>query len=157
MVVVFVAWMGLIVLRSYVDPTLDIWYVSNYTLGSLMIYKIGILVGMASLLQLSSVLVNNRLLVYLSGLTFFAFLFHLVPLVYIVKAITMRFLPEYYGLYVNFPMAVVMVFLAGHIMAKFMPALYAKLTGGRDPSKALKRRLVMHRMCVYLACLSKFY
>jgi Acyltransferase family len=137
-IMVLFIWVLLLAIRVYIDPTLDVWYTNKYTLGSVIIYKLSILLGICSLIQLSVYLHNNKSAIYLSGLTFFAYLFHLIPLSYF-RVVTERLVTDAYAFYLNFPIALLMVFFIAHTVAGNFPKIFAILTGGRDPSKALKR------------------
>lgn len=137
--VTLLLWCALIALRIHLDPTLDVWYVRNYSLLSILLYKAAILVGILALVQWSSVFSGNRALIYISGLTFFAYLFHLVPFYYAVRFCADRVLDAPYDFYLSFPIAVVAIFFLAHLVSKFCPAAYAFLTGGRNPGKALNR------------------
>ena len=133
-----VLWFSLIWIRIVIDPKMDTWYVQEYTIASLLIYKLGIITGIISLLHLSEKLKQNQTLIYLSGLTTFAYLFHLVPLSYF-RIVTARFLSDEFLFYINFPLATVIVFSLAYIVSNYYGSLYAVLTGGRNPNKALKR------------------
>ena len=137
-ITIFSLWLFLVAARIYIDPTLDVWYVRNYTLFSVLLYKISILFGIISLIQLSTVIASNRQVIYLSGLTFFAYLFHLVPLSHF-KRLTNTMVTEAYGFYINFPFALLVVFVIAHFASKLQPKAFAFITGGRNPNKALKR------------------
>lgn len=133
-----VLWFSLIWIRIVIDPTIDTWYVQEYTIASLLLYKLGIVAGIISLIQLSEKLRHNQTLIYLSGLTTFAYLFHLVPLSYF-RIVTARFLSDEFLFYINFPLATVIVFSLAYIVSNYYGSLYAVLTGGRNPNKALRR------------------
>jgi len=134
----FILWVTLIALRIYIDPDLDVWYVRNYSIESLLLYKLAIIVGIIFLIQSSSFLSRNNFLIYISGLTFFAYLFHIEPLVYF-KELTRKVVSAPYLFYVNFPIATIVVFLSAHLASKYLPNVYAFISGGRTPNKALKR------------------
>lgn len=137
-VIIFCFWLILIAIRIYIDPTLDVWYVNKYSLSSLILYKLAILLGVCTLIQFSVYLSSNKHVIYISGLTFFAYLFHLQPLSFMF-IVTARIVPSEYLFYINFPIALLMIFVIGHLVAKFLPKTYALLTGGRSPNKALNR------------------
>jgi hypothetical protein len=139
-ILVLSVWLFLLLIRINIDPKLNVWYAEEYSMFSLTLYKIGILLGIVSLIQFSIYLSSNKLLIYLSGLTFFAYIFHLVPLSYI-QVITSQIIDKKYAFYINYPIALISVFLFAHLLAKFMPSLFAVMTGGRDPKKALNRAL----------------
>lgn len=134
----FMLWFLLIWMRIMIDPSISTWYVKDYTIASLLIYKIGIVVGIISLIFLSEKLKDNKTLIYLSGLTTFAYLFHLVPLSYI-RLFTGRMVSDEFLFYINFPIATVLIFSLAYIISTYCGSLYAVLTGGRNPNKALRR------------------
>jgi Acyltransferase family len=131
-------WFSLIGLRSYLEPKFDLWYVQNYTITSLLVYKLGIMIGLIALLQLSSLFAHHKRLIYISSLTFFAYLFHNIPLANL-KILTHRVIADQYAFYINFPLAVLVVFGSAHLMATYLPRAYALITGNRTPHKALNR------------------
>ena len=137
-IIVLAFWFLLLAIRIYIDPTLDVWYVKRYTLFSILLYKLAILVGICSIMQLSTRFYMNKHVIYLSGLTFFAYLFHLVPLSYFMF-LTDTIVTQQYSFYLNFPIALIAVFALAHIVYKLQPKAFAFITGGRNPDKWLKR------------------
>jgi hypothetical protein len=137
-VTLFALWAGIVASRVYIDPDLDVWYVRNYTLESILLYKLAIIIGVVSILQASTILRNSRFLIYMSGLTFFVFLFHLTPLSHF-KILTRQIVAEPYLFYVNFPIALFLTFLLAHITSKYFGGLYEFTCGGRNPQKTLQR------------------
>ncbi|MFZ3207951.1 MAG: acyltransferase [Geobacteraceae bacterium] len=138
-IVSFFVWGLLISVRIYVDPYLDIWYVNNYTLESILLYKIAILVGLICLIQLSSLVRSNNALIFLSGYTFFVFLFHGFPLLNIINFFTQRIVNNSFLFYINLPVVTIFVFIAAHITSEQFNKAYTLITGGRSPNKAVKR------------------
>lgn len=137
-VIVGISWVVLIVWRVSIDPDLDVWYVNRYTVASILLYKMAIIVGIASILQLSAVMRNSRFLVYASGLTFFVFLFHLVPLIYLTY-FTTKIIGDAYSFYPNFLLAIVLSFSLAHFTSKKLGWFYVLVSGGRHPEKAVQR------------------
>jgi len=135
---IFIAWFALIGLRIYIDPTLDVWYAKKYTYLSLMIHKTAILVGILSLIQFSNLFSSSRFLIYLSGFAFFVYLFHLVPLYDFLQKNNTLLEPQY-SCYLNFPLALILVFTIGYVISKILPGFFEFITGGRNPNKMLKR------------------
>lgn len=134
-IIFLISWGALIALRVYKDPSLDVWYVKNYTTESIILYKASIIFGVICIIQVSALMKNNRFLIYLSGLTFFVFLFHKVPLSYF----TIFTGENAYSFFIDFPVATVFVFLLAHIASSRFNYAYTLITGGRSPNKALKR------------------
>ncbi|WP_395341659.1 acyltransferase family protein [Ningiella sp. W23] len=135
---VLTAWSSLILIRIYIDPTIDLWYVENYTLSSLLLYKLSIIIGLVAIFSLCKPLAFNRTVVYCSGLTFFVFMYHLVPLSYF-RILTEKLFTKELSFFLNFPIALVCSFYAAHVTAKYFPKVFAVLSGGRNPDKALMR------------------
>ena len=137
--IVTITWFMVIAFRIHIDPDFSVWYIRNYTIESLILYKLAILLGTINLLQLSSIVRKNKYLIYASGLTFFVYLFHTVPLRHFT-VYTNRIIEAPYLFYINFPVALVLVFLCAYIASKYFSPFYTLVTGGRSPSKALQRR-----------------
>lgn len=135
---ILLLWFGLIAIRIYLDPVLDLWYVKKYTLESLFLYKIAILIGIVSLMQIAETFRNNNILIYLSGLTFFVYLFHMQPL-YSFTSITQKYIDKQYLFSVDFLIALSFTFLVAHITSKYFKKFYDTITGGRNPTKSLNR------------------
>jgi surface polysaccharide O-acyltransferase-like enzyme len=136
--IVTITWFMVIAFRIHIDPDFSVWYIRNYTIESLILYKLAILLGTINLLQLSSIVRKNKYLIYASGLTFFVYLFHTVPLRHFT-VYTNRIIEAPYLFYINFPVALVLVFLCAYIAAKYFPLFYNLVSRGRSPSKALAR------------------
>jgi hypothetical protein len=134
-------WVSLTLLRVYVDPTLDLWYaeVEKYSYASLFLYKAAIVIGVVCLIQISSLLWSSNRLIYLSGLSFFAFLFHFVPLNFLITRLSETVVAREYGFYLSFPAATITVFTLAHMIATYIPTLYRILCGGRTPHRAFLR------------------
>ena len=137
-IIIFWTWIVLVCIRIAIDPDVDVWYVRNYTALSLLLYKLSIIVGIISLIQISELFKQNKALIYLSGLTTFVYLFHLVPLSYFRIAVS-RFVSNDFVFYFSFPIATLLAFLLACGVSNYWGSVYAVLTGGRDPRKALER------------------
>jgi surface polysaccharide O-acyltransferase-like enzyme len=135
--VVMTGWFILIGVRVAIDPDLFVWYSKNYTILSLSLYKLGILIGILSLMQISQEFCSVRSLKYLSGLTFFVYLFHFDP--FIRYQGLFGFIDEPYRFYINFPVILVVVFSMAHLVSRYFPAVYRVITGGRNPQKIVDR------------------
>jgi len=137
-VAIFFLWFLLIILRIFIDPDLDVWYVQKYTIISILLYKLAIIIGVISLFQISTLFRNNNFFIYLSGLTFFVFLFHNSPL-HRITHLTDHIITPAYAFYFYFPLIVFLMFLLGYLMSAKMTFLYNLISGNRNPSKAVKR------------------
>jgi hypothetical protein len=141
MAVTFLLLFVVLITRIYIDPTMNLWYanVDKFNFSSLLLYKMTIICGIICLIQFSSIFHNNTRLIYLSGLTFFAFLFHFTPLNFLIIRLSDMIVAKEFGFYLSFPAATVTVFTMAHLMATKVPRLYGILCGGRNPNKALNR------------------
>lgn len=137
-ILIFLVWFILTGIRVYIYPEFDLWYVNHYSLTSLMLHKAAIIAGIISLMQFSNLFFSNRFLIYLSGFAFYAYLFHLVPLYDFLQFYNHLLEPEY-SFYLNFPIALIVVFVTGYVISKTLPSVFEFITGGRAPSKMLKR------------------
>ena len=81
----------------------------------------------------------NVTLVFLSGFSFFAYLFHLYPLQRIVTPISSRLAHEPFRFYLEFPLSTILVFSLAYVLSKYLEPLYRTMTGGRSPEKMLSR------------------
>ncbi len=137
-ITLLIIWLLIIFIRVYIDPEFDFWYVRNYTIGSLLLYKTALFMGVVSLIQISSLIKNNKTIISLSGFTFFVYLYHLVPLLNFT-ILTARFIDDRSSFYINFPIATIIVFSIAWFISRYFSNLYSLLTGGRTPNKTIKR------------------
>lgn len=133
-------WLFLLLVRVYLDPELNVWYTQEYNLFHIALYKLAIIFGIISLMQFSIYLSTNKLLIYLSGLTFFVYLFHLLPISY-ARILTPKIISREYSFYIDYPIVLISIFVSAHFIAKFMPNIFILITGGRTPINALKRQM----------------
>ncbi len=121
----------LISLRIYIDPSFMLGYSDySYELFSLILYKIYVLFGVVALLAVSYGK-NFGGMAFIASSTFFVFLYHLIPLSYVVTKLGHFLLPDAYIFYFNFPFAVVITFFAAYVLNSAFPKLYSVLAGGR--------------------------
>lgn len=132
-------WFLLLAIRIYLDPDLNVWYVKNDRLLPVLLYKLSIVVGLLSLIQISTLARSYKWVIYLSGLTFFVYVYHLAPLSYLIKIFTSKIVAEGYAFYINFPASVLLAFLLAHVFSSILPSVFSVVTGGRTSDKALKR------------------
>jgi peptidoglycan/LPS O-acetylase OafA/YrhL len=123
-------WLALAVTHLIVDPTFYQWYVRDYTLISLLLFKFSILAALPLVLAVSARLVGRPML-YLARYSFFVFLFHNYPLYAVVTRVSERLVGVEYSYYLNVVLATVAVFLAAILCAAYLTPLYNVLTGGR--------------------------
>lgn len=135
---IFIAWLLLTAFRVWLQPDFDLWYKTNFTTTTLAVHKLSILLGIASLIHISAMFNQKNPLIYISGFTFFAYLFHYVPLSYF-KSITQRLISPEYAFYLNFPVAMVLVFWIAHLTSSYLPKFYWLISGERSPQKTIER------------------
>ncbi|MDH5178767.1 MAG: acyltransferase [Gammaproteobacteria bacterium] len=138
--VLLVTWLGLSALRVYIDPVFSAWYRYDYTTLSLMIYKFSILIGIPALLAVSfgKRPAHPRVL-FLSGFTFFAYMFHTEPLQDVLLRITAHLVSPAYAFYLTFPLATIAVFAGAWLCQQYMRPLYMLLTGNRGTDRVMDR------------------
>ena len=136
----------ILITRINIDPTIDLWYTNDnkYIFLSLILYKTTIVVGIICLIQIASLFHKNVRLIHLSGLAFFVFLFHFVPLSFLISRLSDMIVAKEFAFYISFPAATVTVFAIAHLMAKNAPRLFGILCGGRTPQKVLNRTRSWH-------------
>lgn len=133
LVLVFLpVWLGLLAVRVCYDPGFDLWYQHKYDLMALVMQKTAILTGLASIFLLSVRITHERVL-WLSGFTFFVFLFHAVPLTFILEKGSTFLINKEYGFYLRFPLAVLISFGMAIFCNKYLSGFYSLVTGGRNP------------------------
>jgi peptidoglycan/LPS O-acetylase OafA/YrhL len=128
-------WLALALTRLFVDPTLDLWYARNFTLTSLLIYKLTILAELPLLFIVASRLIN-RVTLYLARYTFFVFLFHTFPLSAVVTLVTENLVGMEYSFYPNVIIATAASYLAAIFCATYLTPFYNVVTGDRTVSIA---------------------
>ena len=127
-------WVLLIIVRIINKPDFFIWYSSNYTIISLILYKISILCGILVLVIGSYHMRSNRKLLFLSGFNFFVYLYHLFPLFYF-RRITVKLIPVEYSFYLDYLIAVCVSFYFAWLFYKFFPGFNKIIVGDRTPEK----------------------
>lgn len=137
-VLIVLAWLILGGIRVYIYPDFNLWYVNHYNFTSLMLYKAVVILAIIPMMQFSSLFASNRVMIYLSGFAFYAYLFHLVPLYDFLSFYNKLTDPEY-SFYLNFPFVLTVMFVTGYVISKFLPRFFEFITGGRDPNKMLTR------------------
>lgn len=136
--VLLITWAFLILVRIFTDPDLDVWYVKNYSLTSLFVYKLYIALGVFCLFCVAYKIRMSKFILKLSGLTFFVYVFHTVPVSYVSHVVAVVF-PKEYGFYINFPLILFLVFCAAYFVCNKMPHFFSLITGGRNVDKVLNR------------------
>lgn len=128
----------LIAIRIYIDPTTSFKNLGSTIGVSIILYKVTILVGLYWLLITSSHLLNEKL-IYLSSFTYFAFLYHLLPLSKVITKSASLIMDDEYQFYITFPLATLLAFSLAIFVNRYFDHLYKITTGNRTPDKILKR------------------
>ncbi len=129
-------WIILVTARVWTQPNFDAWYVTDYTVASLLLHQASILVGMLACLAWAA-RAESSVWPKLSGLSFFVYLVHEFPL----RAVVARF-AEMTSLGVNSfwitaPVVIAGCYLVGWHLSRWTPTVYAIFTGGRTPNRAM--------------------
>lgn len=136
--VLLVVWFLLIFVRIFLDHDLDVWYVKSYTFASLFVYKLYIAIGVFCLFCVAYKFRMSKSILKLSGLTFFVYVFHTVPVSYISHVVAVV-TPKEYGFYINFPLILFLVFCVAYFVCNKTPGFFSLITGGRNLDKILNR------------------
>ena len=130
--ILIVLYISLLVIRIYIDPFHLNWYYDRYTIYSLIIQNMSILIGVFLILLLSYNLRENKRLLSLSVFTFFVYLYHLYPLSRVVNKTADMFLIDQYKFYLTVPLSLIITFGLAVFLSKYLPSLYGLLVGGRN-------------------------
>ncbi len=132
-------WFLLVAARICVQPNFDAWYVTDYTMHSLLLHQVSILVGLAACVGWAGGCTSPAW-PKLSGLSFFVYLVHEFPL----RAVVVRFVEmtslDDNSLWIAAPLATVACFLGGWWLNHRLPTWFSRLTGGRTPTRAMRLR-----------------
>lgn len=121
----------ILVLRVANDPFFIVGYApSDYSYTNLLLYKAAILLGVF-VVMLVAYGRQFRLTALLASFTFFVYLYHLLPLSYLVTKLGHLIMPDPYVFYFNFPVAVFFSFTGAYLLSRVMPRLYSIMAGGR--------------------------
>ncbi|MFB4543009.1 acyltransferase family protein [Enterobacter hormaechei subsp. steigerwaltii] len=123
-----IAWLSLALIRCSLDPHFDLWYVRDFTIGSLILQKASIASGVACLLLLCYCHKIN-ISKSITSVSFFVFLFHNYPFVPLSRTVFAS-LGEY-RFYVTAPLFACLFVIAGIAIRKLLPKIYGFVTGGR--------------------------
>ncbi len=105
---------------------LDSW---QYTLSNIF-HKISIMIGIFLVITLSNKN-KTKLFLKLSELTFFVYLYHLLPLSKFILLFWNNFIPDIYLFYFTTPTSLFISFGFAYYLKYSFPKLYQFLTGGR--------------------------
>lgn len=133
-----VAFFVLIGVRIQLDPYSSFRQAGDYFSMSLALYKVAIIAGLYWTLIVSYRLRFSKL-IYLSSFTYFAFLYHLMPLSKFVTKSATYIVDDSHQFYLAFPVATISVFLIAILLNRYIERVYALLTGNRTPDKVLSR------------------
>ncbi|TWU26209.1 hypothetical protein Pla52o_00620 [Novipirellula galeiformis] len=130
-------WFDLIAARILLRPDFDCWYVTDYSVESLLIHKASIVAGCLSMWMVCWKL-RSPFLCRLSGAAFFVYLVHEFPLRAAVVRIAGPVMDKGAWFWGMFPIVTCGCFAAAMCLNRYAPAVIAWLTGGRTPDAAAK-------------------
>ncbi len=134
-----VLWTILVAMRVGLQPNFDAWYVKEYSIATLLLHQIAILVGIAACLAWAG-RSESTAWPKLSGLSFFVYLVHEFPLRAVVERFAgMTSLGEN-SFWIAAPVVTVLCFLCGGMLCQITPTLFQVVAGGRTPMRALQIR-----------------
>jgi len=133
--VMLATWIGLVALRVWLRPDLDLWYVRQYGWADLWLHQFGILVGCVAAVMAASRCRHERLIA-LSGASFFIFLVHEFPLRAALRHAAGSVTDPRPTCWILVPLALACCFALAWAVRRISPAAFALLTGGRDPEAA---------------------
>lgn len=113
---------------------------SGEVLFSAFCQKSAILIGVYALIIMSSEL-NFKNLLYMSGFTFFVYIYHAAPLFRFVIKSGSFVVQDKYLFYYGFPVATVVVFAIAIFLNLYLPKIFLFLTGNRRPIAKTSGRL----------------
>lgn len=125
------AWCILSAWRISLYPGLTVWYETSYTLTSLLLFKITLVIGLLLLFNTAARLRNTPVLLQLSTYSFFIYLFHFFPLNEVLYRISGHLTAEAYRFWFCAPLAVMLTLIAAKCCEKWLPIGYRLLNGGR--------------------------
>jgi len=129
--IIFV-WILDIFIRILVDPDLDVWYKREYgSIATLLLYKLGILLGILSISFISGLLIQNKFLIWLSGFSFAIYLFHYPLAVYVKRGVMLLNLDPLPTFFCRYLLTVGLTFLLVFALKYTIPNSYGFLTGNR--------------------------
>jgi len=132
MLLYFLLYSGAMAARVYLMPTFNTWHSTNYSIPSLILHKLSILIGLTFLLAISCKTKSNKL-TYISGFTFFVYIYHLFPFSKIITKLGNQIIDDEHLFYFSFPASTVMVFIIAFLLNKHAKPIYNILSGSRGP------------------------
>lgn len=125
-------WLVDVCVRILNDPDLDIWYKRSYdSITTLLLYKLGILLGILSTVLISKALVRNRLIIWLSSFSFAIYLFHYPLAVYVKRGVMLLNLDPLPTFFCRYLLTVGLTVILVFALRYTIPNLYGFLTGNR--------------------------
>jgi surface polysaccharide O-acyltransferase-like enzyme len=132
---VWLIWADLIVLRIIRRADFDIWYANAYGWNDLLLHQLSVLVGCFALFM-TAWRIRCKLLIRLSGASFFVYLVHEFPLRAAVGRLADQVLDHSISCWIVTPLVLLGCYTAGVVLTRVCPSLMAVLTGGRTPATA---------------------
>ncbi len=134
---IFLCFLASMVVRVYIEPNFRISR-NIYTPFTILLQNIGIIIGVYSLILVSSK-IKNKSVLYLSSFTFFVFLYHALPISRVIIKTSDYLIADPYKFYLTFPFVIVAIFSFAIIFEKLFPKIYRSMTGARDSRKVMAR------------------
>lgn len=132
-----IIWIGLILSRIFIDPTINIWYQEDYSGMSLLLYKASIIFGIIALIHLGWKVRMITAVQFLAGFSFFVYIFHMHPVISL-KGILGAVIAKEVMFYILVPLGITVCYSAALIISYFIPLVFNLLTGGRSPTRVTK-------------------
>lgn len=124
-------WFAFSAWRISLYPGLTVWYEKSYTLATLFLFKITLIIGLLLLFNTASRLRDKPRLLQLSAYSFFLYLFHFFPINEVLYRISGHLMAEAYRFWFCAPLAILATLLAAKLCEKWLPRSYRILNGGR--------------------------
>lgn len=129
---IFFTWILNISIRVLLDPDLDIWYKREYdSVATLLLYKLGILLGILSISLISRLLFQNQFLIWFSGFSFALYLFHYPLAVYVKRGVMLLNLDPLSTFFCRYILTVGLTTILVFVLRYTIPEPYGFLTGNR--------------------------
>jgi len=134
----------LFLLRVLISPVYRHINIDYYSLVAIFCQKTAIFFGIYSLI-LGSIHIASNKLIYISGFTFFVYMFHGVPLNRFIIKFCNYITTDKYFFYISFPIATIISFLLSIALYRYHGKIYNILTGARGPTKVIDGDLGLKR------------
>ncbi len=132
-------WATVLTVRIGIDPELDLWYVQDYTMTSLVLQKLAIVWGCVVLLAGAGSLAGDASRAVRwerwAGCSFMVYLIHEFPLREALERLAEQVVAAEVRFWLTAPLALLISFAVARGADVMAPTLTAILTGGRTPGQ----------------------